>query len=180
MGKTIVNNNIKLKSGGGVINDATDGLSVESGTTANKLVRLDSSAKLPAISGENLTSIRNIYASDTVVFSALTERTITGGGYTKVKEIKINCTGTFRVKFDGKYVGSTSGYARVYKNDSGLRTERLLTKNAYSTYSEDLAVTAGDLIQLYGSNSSGQGTTYLKNFIICFDTLSGIGVVNID
>lgn len=29
MGKTIVNNNIKLKSGGGIINDATDGLSVD-------------------------------------------------------------------------------------------------------------------------------------------------------
>ena len=29
MAKTIVNNNIKLKSGGGVINDATDGLSVD-------------------------------------------------------------------------------------------------------------------------------------------------------
>ena len=29
MAKTIVNNNIKLKSGGGIINDATDGLSVD-------------------------------------------------------------------------------------------------------------------------------------------------------
>ena len=153
MPKNKVNNNIKLKSGGGIIN-GPDGLEAE--------------------------TARNIYASDTVVFSALTERTITGGGYTKVKEIKINCTGTFRVKFDGKYVGSTSGYARVYKNDSGLGTERLLTKNAYSTYSEDLAVTAGDLIQLYGSCASGAGTVYLKNFIIYFDSLSGFGQVNTD
>ena len=57
MGKTIVNNNIKLKSGGGVINDATDGLSVDTGTTANKLVRLDANAKLPAVDGSQLTGL---------------------------------------------------------------------------------------------------------------------------
>ena len=57
MAKTIVNNNIKLKSGGGVINDATDGLSVDTGTTANKLVRLDGDAKLPAVDGSQLTGL---------------------------------------------------------------------------------------------------------------------------
>jgi hypothetical protein len=57
MGKTIVNNNIKLKSGGGLINDATDGLSVDTGTTANKLVRLDANAKLPAVDGSQLTGL---------------------------------------------------------------------------------------------------------------------------
>ena len=57
MAKTIVNNNIKLKSGGGIINDATDGLSVDTGTTANKLVRLDDDAKLPAVDGSQLTGL---------------------------------------------------------------------------------------------------------------------------
>ena len=57
MPKNKVNNNIKLKSGGGIINDATDGLSVDSGTTANKLVQLDGSAKLPAVDGSQLTGL---------------------------------------------------------------------------------------------------------------------------
>ena len=35
MPKNKVNNNIKLKSGGGVINDATDGLSVDTAYIAN-------------------------------------------------------------------------------------------------------------------------------------------------
>jgi len=57
MPKNKVNNNIKLKSGGGIINDATDGLSVDSGTTADKLVQLDGSAKLPAVDGSQLTNL---------------------------------------------------------------------------------------------------------------------------
>jgi len=64
MPKNKVNNNIKLKSGGGVINDATDGLSVDTGTTANKLVRLDSSAKLPAVDGSQLTAVNNTKLSN--------------------------------------------------------------------------------------------------------------------
>jgi hypothetical protein len=54
---TIVNTNIKLKSGGGVVNDATDGLSVDTGTTDGKIVQMTTGDKLPAVDGSNLTNI---------------------------------------------------------------------------------------------------------------------------
>lgn len=57
MAKTIVNNNIKLKSGGGIINDQTDGLQVDAGTTTGKVVVVGASDKLPAIDGSNLTNL---------------------------------------------------------------------------------------------------------------------------
>lgn len=63
MPKNKVNNNIKLKSGGGVINDQTDGLSVDTGTTAGKIVVLDGSAKLPAVDGSQLTGIWSLISS---------------------------------------------------------------------------------------------------------------------
>jgi len=51
MAKTIVNNNIKLKSGGGIINDATNGLSVD---TAYILANSGNLSSL--IAGENITA----------------------------------------------------------------------------------------------------------------------------
>jgi hypothetical protein len=51
-----VNNNIKLKSGGGVVNDATDGLSVDTGTTDGKIVQMTTGDKLPAVDGSQLTN----------------------------------------------------------------------------------------------------------------------------
>lgn len=48
MGKTIVNNNIKLKSGGGLLNDATDGLSVDTAYISNN------SGNIAILAGENI------------------------------------------------------------------------------------------------------------------------------
>lgn len=55
MPKNKVNNNIKLKSGGGVINDA-DGLQVDTGTTDGKIVQMTTGDKLPAVDGSLLTN----------------------------------------------------------------------------------------------------------------------------
>lgn len=49
MAKTIVNNNIKLKSGGGIVNDATDGLSVDATYIAN-----NSGNTISILAGENI------------------------------------------------------------------------------------------------------------------------------
>ncbi len=50
---------VKVKTTGGILIDA-DGLSVDTGTTANKLVRLDGDAKLPAVDGSQLTNVRRL------------------------------------------------------------------------------------------------------------------------
>ena len=55
MPKNKVNNNIKLKSGGGLINDATDGLRVDAGTTEGKVIVVAAGDKLPAVDGSLLT-----------------------------------------------------------------------------------------------------------------------------
>lgn len=65
MAKTIVNNNIKLKSGGGILNNATDGLSVDTGTTDGKIVQVGTGNKLPAVDGSNLTEINTDFVVGT-------------------------------------------------------------------------------------------------------------------
>jgi len=161
MAKTIVNNNIKLKSGGGVINDATDGLSV--------------SGILPATVDGSLVinlyqSLSNFvaFASDSLVTSNDTSVAIPNNQtvYTKAKEIVLNdCGGTIRVKFDlkGDTSNSKSYGARIYKNGVAFGTEQTAIDN--TTKSEDLVFASGDLIQIYTKviNTNGNAGA-LSNF----------------
>lgn len=126
-------------------------------------------------------------ASDNLKYSADTERNHTGdaGIYQKVKEIKIRFEGTIRVKFDMKagFNGNGSGTAtgRIHKNGSVVGTERNNTTESYITYSEDIAVSAGDLIQLYYYPSYIDRTSFARNFRIYYDkSILADGVVNTD
>ena len=177
MPKNKVNNNIKLKSGGGLKNDATDGLSVDTGTTANKIVQLDANAKLPAVSGENLTDLnRNetftLIASDNARTTAsATSATITGTTPTKVKEILLNdVSGTVRIKF---YLRTPNGaghaIARVYKNGVAIGAEIEEYASSFVAKSIDLAFTSGDLIQVYLYGSIAGTTSSLTGLTLCYD-----------
>ena len=177
MPKNKVNNNIKLKSGGGIINDATDGLSVDSGTTADKLVQLDGSAKLPAVDGSQLINLQystsfTTIASDFLRTSANTETSIvTGTTPTKVKEILFNdSSGTMRIKFDLKRQnGIGYAYGRIYKNGVALGTQQSNDGTSYIVKSEDLSFSNGDLIQLYIYGSSAETQSRARNLRVYYD-----------
>jgi hypothetical protein len=103
-------------------------------------------------------------ASDVLRYSADTERNTTAPSPTKLKEILVNFSGTIRVKFDFKADTAVGGTVRVYKNGSGHGTQQAATAD-YQTFSEDLAFSSGDLIQLYAANTYDPNQwTYVKNF----------------
>lgn len=163
MPKTKVNNNIELKAGGGVLNDATNGLSVDAGTTANKVVQLDANAKLPAVDGSLIKNISIYYPGTGLLASSDTEFGFTESVYTKKREIKV-IGGTYTVKFEGTDSNTTVAYAQIYVNGVAVGIERELVV-AYNVYSEDLTFQTGDLVQLYTKRVSGT-TPYVKNFRI--------------
>lgn len=100
-------------------------------------------------------------ASDSLLTSADTERTGTSNNYEKVKEMKIVFTGTYRVKFDlSNLIGASNAYGRIYKNGVAFGTERTLNSTSYTTYSEDLAFTIGDTLELWARVVSGGGDSY--------------------
>lgn len=111
------------------------------------------------------------YASDTLRTSADTTKTVDYADYTKVKEVQFNdVSGTLRIKFDLSGDGSYACYGRVYKNGVALGTERALSAGSFTTYSEDLSFSYGDLIQLYGkANGSANCSDKVKNFRIYYD-----------
>lgn len=126
---------------------------------------------------------RTIIASDSLALSADAERSSKSTTYVKVKEIVIALSGTIRVKFDLKHNWGGSGaraYGAIYKNGVICGTERSLDSQSYTTYSEDISVSAGDSVQLYIKVSSDQYYTYARNFRHYFDLSNSSGATLIN
>jgi len=161
---------VKVKTAGGILIDA-DGLSVDSGTTANKLVRLDASAKLPAVDGSQLTGIAQIIPSLIIRVSADTARTTTSLSPEKLKEIRYNeISGTITVSFTHSRVsGNGKSKAQIYKNGVAFGTER--ESVSLTTYTENLSFSQGDLIQIYAWTTYGSSGTIgeVSNFRLLYD-----------
>jgi hypothetical protein len=103
-------------------------------------------------------------ASDVLKVSADIERNTVSGAYTKIKEVRIASAGGYRIKFALKSgTGGATSYGKIYKNGVAFGTERTTTSTTYTTYSEDLTVSGGDLIQLY-IHGNTVDTAYGKEF----------------
>ena len=92
--------------------------------------------------------------------------------YRKVKEITVNITGTIRVYFE-LMIETTSNYyayGRIYKNGVAIGTERSTNSTTYVAYSEDIAVSAGDKIQLYVKATQKTYLAMVRNFRLKYDT----------
>ena len=140
------------------------------GNAANKIVILDSSSRLPAVDGSQLTGILvTLTASANIKAAADTEQSAPGSTPVKKKEFVINGKGTIRVYVDAKASTYWSGnYVMLYKN--GAFVANIVAPTAsYVTYSYDLSVVSGDLVQIYlGGNQSGY-SIYVKNVKIAYD-----------
>lgn len=111
-------------------------------------------------------------ASDTLQFSDDTEEQTDSDAYTKLKELYVLQTGTYRVKFDQKNSDATfpGAYARIYKDDVAYGSERNNDTAAYVTYSEDLYFKTGDKISIYAKQTNGTAGKYsvVTNFRLYF------------
>lgn len=111
---------------------------------------------LPAISTIAGT---NIIYSDvrTLTFNNVTT-------YTKAFEVKVNYGGIVRVNFDMYHPISSSLYARIYVNGIAVGIART-SFSLWRTFTEDIAVNANDLVQIYIQTTAGTDI-YVRNFSI--------------
>lgn len=116
-----------------------------------------------------------IIASETLRHSNDAEKSLCNDSWTKVKEIKINCsepiTGPLRIKFDLRgQTGNETCYGRIYRNGSPVGTERSTNSTSWTTFSEDIdGWQDNDLIQLYIRIFPADALMYARNFRIYGD-----------
>lgn len=116
----------------------------QTGNSGKFLTTNGSAASWGAVSSVTLV------AGTTLLCSADTERYSESQTYTKLKEIVISTgSGVITVSFDLKGSGGDNAYGRIYRNGVAVGTERQRQSTAYETFSENISVANGDLIQLY-------------------------------
>ena len=100
--------------------------------------------------------------------------------YTKKKEFVVLVGGKYRVTFDLKRVGSASTvYGQIYKDGVALGTEQSTISGMYVTKTEDLALEAGCLCQLYLKVADPADESHAINFRLKGDVSSEIAVVTV-
>lgn len=146
---------LSFSGDGSNLDDGANG-KLTSGTTANKLVRLDGSAKLPAVDGSQLTNaIKIVAASDALLFSNDAETSSTAAGSVVLNSIYVGVSGTYRVKFDAKRF-----FSGITVTLTGGSTHNITT--SYATYTADVYVLAGQSITITGA--PGGNAVDTKNF----------------
>ncbi len=103
-------------------------------------------------------------AGDVVWLAADADVSTTSGAYVKMKEMVAPATGIYRIVFDLWETSAVqTAYGRIYKNGAAFGTERSNQSTNPVTYTEDLAFTAGDLVQLWAKNVTASNT-HVRNF----------------
>jgi phosphotransferase system HPr-like phosphotransfer protein len=150
-------------TGGTITTSGT--IAVDTGTTANKIVQLNASAELPAVSGVNLTNLNasNI-ASGTLAAARLPSSGVTAGSYgsaTQVPAITVDAYGRVTAVTATTIAlpasAITSGTLNISQGGTGaasLTANRMVMVNGTGTALTNDACTVNQLLQ-YNGNSWG-------------------------
>lgn len=123
--------------------------------------------------------------SANVLHSHDAEATETGLVYTKKKTITLTLLNpptntTIRCYFElhSSGVGALA-YGRIYKNGSALGTERSTNSTSYVAYTEDLAFSMADALELWSMVQTGGFTAYVRNFRVLGDAVDASSLQNL-
>jgi len=121
-----------------------------------------------AVTGIKLPAVT---VSDDEKASAPAERINDTTSYVKVKEVRIDRSGTIRLKWNLRAQGpANNAYGKIYRNGGAVGVEKLTSSDTYVAQSDDVAGwSAGDLIQLYLKSNASNYSSIANNFSVCFD-----------
>lgn len=114
-----------------------------------------------------LVQVPNVVASATYRVSADNVKSTDNEIPTKVKEISVALTGTYRVYHEA--VADVNSITWQIKKNGVYVNQGTKTGTAYTSYTNDVSCVAGDLLQLYiyANDSVAEGS--IKNFRLGFD-----------
>lgn len=139
---------------GGTIN----GVAISSGTVSGA-----------AITGGTVNGVSTaliavpVAAGNIVTYYDLAARASSSQSDVEAKNVRINTSGTYRLKWLASSSTNTTLYTRVYKNGVLVATVGT-NNNGAITYTYDLAVVAGNTVQVFMNVQSAVETCYVSDF----------------
>jgi hypothetical protein len=151
-------------------------VSVNTGTGANQIVKLDGTGRLPAVDGSQLTNIillKKYTASNNIKLSSSAEKSVgTVFSPVIVKTFFITSTGTIRVGFENR---CSSGFNHdVSINVNGVSVyAQTFSNTSYTTRTTDITLSsaAGSTVDILITNATAQ-SAFVRNVQVSFDVLN--------
>lgn len=122
----------------------------------------DNKAVIDLLSG----AVNNVYPSDDVLHSNISEKYNNSATYQKVKETIVNANGFIRILFDLWTTETGTVYGKIYINGVSVGTERSQADNGATTYTQDLKIKRGDAVQIFAKHSDFGRLSHVSNFIL--------------
>ena len=131
---------------------------------------------------KNNLTFRPIFVSDELQVSTDTQATTASSEPVLVKEIIMYVSGKIRVSFELANGDSPNGSAKacIYENGTAVGIERSRSEGAFIAYSEDLAVSVGDAIQIFAWVTLGSTLCKVKNFRVHYSQPTQESKVTVD
>ena len=132
-------------------------------------------ANLCAVADANgilpLTWLQPVAAGNQKISSNPGEKSTTSTTYAKLKQTKIGRSGTYRIVFSLKTLGSQyPAYGRIYRNGAAVGTERSVTGTNYVVFSEDIGGwSVGDYIEIWGMATNADAGAYVTSLQLYVD-----------
>lgn len=76
---------------------------------------------------------------------------------------RVTVSGTIRVRYVLTSEGAQTVYGRIYRNGTAVGTERSTTSQSGVAFTEDIAISAGDLLQISMRSINSIGAAYIDS-----------------
>jgi hypothetical protein len=121
----------------------------------------------PTFAALTITASEGARTAGSYVIMVAASVTVPTNTYSKVNEFKIKRSGTYTIYMTVSGATGVAVYGKIYKNGSAVGTERLANGDVTNSFSESIAFVSGDLIQIYGKNSSGSPGGNISSKLMC-------------
>ena len=121
----------------------------------------------PTFTALTVTASEGARTAGSYVIMVAASVAVTGSTYVKVNEFKIKRSGTYTIYMTVSGAAGVLVNGRIYKNGSAVGTERAANGDVTNSFSESIAFVSGDLIQVYGKNSSGGTDGNISSKLMC-------------
>lgn len=116
-----------------------------------------------AWAGLSAPTLAKVTAGNVVTYYELSAKASSAQSYVEAKNVRINTTGTYRMKWTASSSTNTTLYTAAYKNGVSVAVVGTNNNNAL-VYTYDLAVVAGDTVQIFMNVQSAIETCYVSDF----------------
>jgi len=129
-------------------------------------------------SGLGIVSAITISAGNNIAIKRTNQKNNSGTSFDEMHKITVGYSGTIRIEFNLKASSGYSAIGQIFKNGSACGYLRTTSSTTYVSYTEDIAVIAGDRLTMELKSSYYQKSAYCSSFTASVSTPAQVSYID--